>query len=314
MEESTGKMFLVSVLGPIVSFILSSSVSLPRLPSLSFAKSITGSPLPSTIPFSSVHSSLLPTSTLFLCSFLRLQEKTGRSYNLNTLQRYCFQLYKLFFCHTAIISGVWTAGLWAPALGHLQQAQSYPKGRLSHGSRTMGCALGQKIPLQLQLTLFTSMWFWSIPLTFNISFIKQDKDNLCFRAMQEMAQRGIWAPYGNEMQMSTQTYTSAVTWRVWGCKCEVATCHVNFAVPFIRPHETWGAVGPQPWPGWSSVWIMVISPGMIRDIFFSSLPCVIENEFLQQQCSIMGHWALLSGTGHALLGDGKPELQFNMQP
>ncbi|TRZ11922.1 hypothetical protein HGM15179_015193 [Zosterops borbonicus] len=40
----------------------------------------------------------------------------------------------------------------------------------------------------------------------------------------------------------------------------------------------------------------------------------IENEFLQQQCNIMGHSALLPDTGRALLGDGKPALQLNMQP
>lgn len=81
----------------------------------SFAKSITWKPSPptSTIPFSSLHSSLLPTSTLSLFSFLHLQEKTKRSYySLDILQRYCFQLYKLCPCHAA---RAWTAGIWAPA-------------------------------------------------------------------------------------------------------------------------------------------------------------------------------------------------------
>lgn len=71
----------------------------------SFAKSTTWKhPPTSTIPFSSLHRSLLPTSTLFLSSFFRLQEKTERSYNLDIVQMYFFQLYKLCLSHTAIIS------------------------------------------------------------------------------------------------------------------------------------------------------------------------------------------------------------------
>lgn len=156
----------------------------------SFAKSITWKPSPptSTIPFSSLHSSLLPTSTLSLFSFLHLQEKTKRSYySLDILQRYCFQLYKLCPCHAA---RAWTAGIWAPAFGHLQQAQ-LPKGRLSLDLRTMGCVLGQKIPLWLRVTPFTSMWSWSVALIFNVSYIKQDMDNLCFRTMQWDGPGGI---------------------------------------------------------------------------------------------------------------------------
>lgn len=81
---------------------------------LSFAKSITGSPLTpclptSTIPFSSLHSSLLPSSTLFLFSFLCLQDR--KELQFGHTPKVLFPLYELFFCHTAIIPGALTAGI-----------------------------------------------------------------------------------------------------------------------------------------------------------------------------------------------------------
>lgn len=94
-------------------------------------------------------------STLLLFSLLRLQEEAERSYNLDKLQRYCFQFYKFHLYqhrdHLPSTTDRWQSEV-QPSL-RLQQAWLL-KGRLSRHLRCPGSVLGHKCPLRLRLKSF----------------------------------------------------------------------------------------------------------------------------------------------------------------
>lgn len=139
MEESTGKIFLASVLGLLFSFTLPSSVSLPRLPFL-LPKASLGNPSPLLLQY------LFPVCTALSCPllpFLSFHSSIYKRRQKGATTVWTYSKGIVSSCISFALVMLPEHGLLA---SELQQAQ-LPKGRLSLDLRTTGCVLGQKIPL-----------------------------------------------------------------------------------------------------------------------------------------------------------------------
>lgn len=116
---------------------------------------------------------------------------------------------------------------------------SYPKEDCP--LRTTGCVLAQKIPLWLRVTPFTSMWSWSVALIFIIYKAGYGQSLLQNNAVRwprgHLDSLRKWDA-NEHPNLHNCCHLHSVRLQTWG-----GLCYDNFAVPFMGPHEIWGAFG-----------------------------------------------------------------------